>query len=113
MASINQVTLLGRVGQKPTTSTAASGVSIAKFSLATSRKVNNAEETQWHNIVCFSGAADFAGKYLNKGDQVVVIGEIKYNKYTDNKGIEKVLTSIIANNVQQASRKEQATNDLP
>jgi single-strand DNA-binding protein len=112
MASINQVTLLGRVGQAPTSSTSQGGTPVTKFSLATSRKVGDAEETQWHNIVCFNKAAEFAGKWLGKGDQVVVIGEIKYNKYTDSEGVTQRMTTIVASNVQLAFKKNEP-NDPP
>lgn len=109
MSSLNQVTLLGRVGGEPKTSTSGNGTSIARFSLATSRKYQDKEETQWHNIVCFSKAADFAGKYVHKGDCVVVIGEIKYEKFTNKDNKEVFVTSILATNIQLCSSKNKET----
>lgn len=121
MASINQVTLLGRVGQEPKVNTSASGVTVAKLSIATSRKYKDKEETQWHNVVVFNKAAEFAQKYIHKGDQVIAIGEIKYDKYTNDKGEEKFLTNIVASNIQLCSSVSKQdngghaaqSNDLP
>lgn len=118
MASINQVTLLGRVGQAPKVSTSQNGVVSARLTVATSRKVNNTEEVQWHNVVCFGKAAEFAKEWIHKGDLVVVLGEIKYSKYTNQKGEDMFVTSIMAGNIQLASKKlegntKQDDNDLP
>lgn len=121
MSSLNQVTLLGRVGGEPKTSTSGSGTSIARFSLATNRKYKDKKETQWHSIVCFDKASDFAGKYIHKGDCVMVIGEIKYERYTNKEGKEMFVTNILATNIQLCSSKNEeicekhtdAGDDLP
>lgn len=118
MSSINQVTLLGRVGQEPKVTTANNGTTIAKLTLATSRKYKDQEQTQWHNITVFNKAAEFAGKYIHKGDCVVVIGEIKYDKYTNEKGEERSVTNIVASNIQLCASKQdkscgQHTDDYP
>jgi single-stranded DNA-binding protein len=49
---------------------------------------------------------------------VVVLGEIKYSKYTNQKGEDRDVTSIMAGNIQLASKKlegnaKQDDNDLP
>lgn len=121
MASINQVTLLGRVGQEPKVNTSASGVTVAKLSIATSRKYKDKEETQWHNVVVFNKAAEFAQKYIHKGDQVIAIGELKTEKYTTDKGEERQSINIIASNIQLLSSANKQgngghaaqSNDLP
>lgn len=106
MSSINQVTLLGRVGQEPKVTTVSNGTTVAKLTLATSRKYKDQEQTQWHNITVFNKAAEFAGKYIHKGDCIVVIGEIKYDKYTTDKGEDRFVTNIIASNIQLCASKQ-------
>ena len=117
MSSVNQVTLLGRVGQEPKSNTAHSGTVVTKVTLATSRKYQDKEETQWHNIVVFGKAAEFAAKHIHKGDCIVVIGEIKYEKYTNKEGKEMFLTSIYASNIQLCAKANNnhscPANDLP
>lgn len=117
MSSINQVTLLGRVGQEPKVTTVSNGTTVAKLTLATSRKYKDQEQTQWHNITVFNKAAEFAGKYIHKGDCIVVIGEIKYDKYTTDKGEDRFVTNIIASNIQLCASKQDKScaqaNDYP
>jgi len=61
---INKVILVGNVGKDPEVKHLDKGVSVAKFSLATSetykkdnQKVTN---TEWHNIVAWRGLAEVA-----------------------------------------------------
>lgn len=111
MSSLNQVYLLGRIGQEPKVSTSSSGTTIANMSLATSRKYQDKEEVQWHSVTAFGKAAEFAQKYIHKGDCVLVIGEIKYSKFTNQKGEERFMTNILVSNIQLCSSK--AANNPP
>lgn len=112
MASYNKTTLLGRVGQDPKVNKSSKGTTIAKLSVATTEKINGAEETQWHDVVCFSSTADFVEKWVAKGDQVLVDGKLKYNKYDHEKGVTIKQAVIYANEVKIAAKKNEQ-NDLP
>jgi single-strand DNA-binding protein len=117
MASINQVTLLGRVGQAPQYSEPKQGLTVARFNLATTRKVNGQDETQWHRVTIFNKGADFVEKYVHKGDMVAVLGELKYSKYKKD-GVEMERAEILANNVQlvqttQSAQPKNEADDLP
>ncbi|MDQ1131652.1 single stranded DNA-binding protein [Pseudoxanthomonas winnipegensis] len=62
---------------------------------ATSR--NAPSGTAW----CSSAKlGEIAGEYLRKGSQVYVEGEIRYDKYTGQDGVEKYTTDIVANEMQ-------------
>ena len=76
MGNYNKIILMGRVGIEPKYNESATGVPVARFTLATSRKVNEREITQWHNIVCFKNSAKFVGSYVHKGDSILVEGEM-------------------------------------
>ena len=88
MLSMNQVTLVGRLGQDVEKQATASGVSVAKLSLATSFKRkdqygNQQEHTDWHRVILFGQNADNAARMLCKGSCVLIQGEIRYHKYQD------------------------------
>lgn len=110
MASINQVYLLGRVGQEPNYSEPNANLQVAKISIATSRKMKDKEVTQWHNVTCFNGAAKFIHNYVRKGDIISVIGEINYNTFKNKQGEEVRSTDIIAGNIQLIASKERKDN---
>ena len=110
MASINQVYLLGRIGQEPQYTEPNANLQVAKLSIATSRKNKDKEVTQWHNVVCFGNAAKFVQKYVHKGDIVSVIGEVNYNTYKNKQNEDVKTTDIIVNNIQLVAQKERKDN---
>lgn len=78
---MNRVTLLGNVGKDPEIFKTNQGVTIAKFSLATSKKINGEELTEWHNLKLFNKTAEVAEKYVSKGSKILVEGSIEYNSW--------------------------------
>lgn len=96
---VNKAILVGNVGGDPEVRTTASGAKVANFSLATSRKWKNKngeqqESTQWHKIVLWSALADLAEKYVKKGSQLYLEGEIEYRTYEDKEGQTRYITEI-------------------
>jgi len=98
---LNEVNLIGRVGQTPELRHSQAGNPIATLSLATSETWKNRagkkqERTEWHRIVCFNEAtAGFIAKYLVKGDLVFVRGQLQTRKWTDQAGVDKYTTEIV------------------
>ena len=102
---INKVILVGNLGNDPDTKYTQSGMAVTRISLATTsvrkdRDGNNQDRTEWHRVVFFGKLGEIAGEYLRKGSQVYVEGELRYDKYTGQDGIEKYTTDIVANEMQ-------------
>src|SRR3546814_711344 len=96
---INKAILVGNLGNDPETKYTQGGMAITKISLATTsvrkdRDGNSQENTQWHRVTFFGKLGEIAGEYLRKGSQVYVEGEIRYDKYTGQDGVEKYFTEI-------------------
>lgn len=107
----NKVTLIGNLGKDPDIRRLENGTPVANFSIATteSYKDTNGEWkdlTEWHNIVVWRGAAEYAEKYLKKGCKVFIEGKITTRKYTDKDGIERYTTEIVANICKSLEKKE-------
>lgn len=99
MADINQVTLVGRLGQNPELKTLPSGESVVQISMATGKKWkdkegNQRDETQWHNVSFFGRPAEVIAQYVSKGDMLGVTGEITYRKVEKNDGTTAYYTTI-------------------
>lgn len=104
--------LAGNVGNDPETATTFGGTTITTFSLATSRPrrvdgktVKDAngyteQDTEWHRVKCFNGKAETVRDHCAKGMKVAVTGRIHYTKWTDQQGVERYGTEIIADDVQ-------------
>ncbi|XP_071877260.1 mitochondrial single stranded DNA-binding protein [Bombus fervidus] len=102
--TINQVTLLGRVGgdaQKRGNEEHP----VVIFSLATHsnyRYMNGdfVQRTEWHRICVFKPSLrDNVLNYLKKGQRIYVSGKITYGEFKDEDGNTKSSTSIIADDV--------------
>ena len=90
MASFNQITLLGNVGNLEV-KTFSNGGKIVEASLATGkrwkdRNGNQHEETQWHRLVISGALADTAERYVHKGDSLFVQGEMTYRQWESREG---------------------------
>lgn len=102
---INKAILVGNLGNDPETKYTQGGMAITKISLATTsvrkdKDGNMQENTQWHRVTFFGKLGEIAGEYLRKGSQVYVEGEIRYDKFTGQDGVEKFFTEIVANEMQ-------------
>jgi single-strand DNA-binding protein len=102
---INKVILVGNLGNDPETKYTQAGMAITRISLATTsvrkdRDGNQQERTEWHRVVFFGKLGEIAGEYLRKGSSVYVEGELRYDKYTGQDGVEKYTTDIVANEMQ-------------
>lgn len=103
---INKVILVGNVGRDPEMQSTPSGQSVAKFSVATSRKWKSRdgerkEETQWHNCVAWGRTAEVIAQYVTKGKQLYVEGRMQTNSWEDREtGKKQYRTEVIVENFQ-------------
>lgn len=100
----NKVTLIGHLGMDPEVKQTEGGHKLAKMSIATNESYKNSKgekvtETQWHNLIAWGKTADFIGKYLQKGNEVVVEGKLINRNYTDKSGVKKYITEIQINDL--------------
>ena len=106
MASINKVILVGNLGRDPEIRYTPSNSAITNISIATTDRYKDKatgeqkEITEWHRVVFFNRLAEIAGEYLKKGSSVYVEGRLQTRKWTDQSGVEKYTTEIIADQLQ-------------
>lgn len=106
---MNEVFLLGNLGNDAELRVTAGGKSVLKFSLATSEKWTDAkgekqEKTQWHRCVFWNDRGEKLAQYLTKGTKLVVRGSIDYGSY-DKDGTKVYTTDIKVRNVEFAGGK--------
>ena len=105
MASVNQVTIVGNLGNDPEMRYMPSGDAIATISVATTNRWKDKntgetkEETEWHRITFFGRLGEIVGQYLKKGSSVFVQGRLKTEKYQKD-GVDHYATKIIADTMQ-------------
>ena len=96
---MNKVFIVGRLTKLPEARTTSTGVSVTTFSVAVTRRMNR-EETDFLNIVTWRGLAENCAKYLVKGQEVAVVGEIRTRSYEAKDGTRRYVTEIQADDVE-------------
>jgi len=79
---INSVTLVGRAGTNPETRYFESGSVVTKVNLAVRRPGKN-QDPDWFPVEAWGKQAEVLANYVTKGDQVGVIGELRFDTWTD------------------------------
>lgn len=98
---LNKVFLIGNVGVEPEIRDLPNGSSVANFSLATTdywkdKSGERQSKTEWHRIKVYQeNLIKLVKSYISKGSKIYVEGTIKYRKYTDQEGKEKISTEIV------------------
>lgn len=105
-----QITLIGNLGNDPDLRHTAGGVPVASFSLAVSRKWTKdgqeQEKTTWFRVSVWNEQANAVHKYLSKGRQVMVVGEIEEPRvFTDKSGNARASLEVKAQNVKFLGQK--------
>ncbi|XP_011878136.1 PREDICTED: single-stranded DNA-binding protein, mitochondrial [Vollenhovia emeryi] len=102
--SVNNVTLLGRVGADPQ-KRGSDERPVVIFSLATHTNYKYEagefmQRTDWHKICVFKPTLrDTAYKYLKKGQRAMINGRISYSEFKDTAGNVSYSTAIIADEI--------------
>lgn len=95
MININQAVVAGHVTKDAEIAYTKTGKPVTTFTVATNKVINDQQETaQFHRIVCWVNAEDYAG--LIKGDFVTVVGEMRTRSYMDKEKVKRWVTEIIA-----------------
>lgn len=115
MSSVNKVILIGNLGGDPETR-AVGDTSVATFSVATSRKWKGKdgemhEKTNWHRVNAWGKLGELCQRYLSKGRQAYIEGEIEYGKY-EKDGVTMYTTDIRASEVRFLGSASGASHDV-
>lgn len=112
---INRVTLLGNLGADPELKTLDSDKVVCSLRVATNKTWikdgEKKERTEWHRVSVFGPQAEPCSKYLKKGRQVYVEGELVYGKY-EKEGVTHYTTDIVANLVKFLGESKNSSDDV-
>lgn len=98
---LNRVVLVGNLTRDPQFSKTASGISVARFTVAVNRRFGNNEGADFISCVAWRQSADFISQYAKKGSTVAVEGRITTGSYDDKTTGKKVYTTdVTCDNVQ-------------
>jgi single-strand DNA-binding protein len=90
MAGWSQTIIVGNVGRDVAFRYTQSGIPVADFSVAVTRRTgsgeNRTEKTTWVRVTCWRQLAEIANQYVRKGTQIMVVGTVETSAYLDKAG---------------------------
>lgn len=114
---INKVILVGNLGNDPETRSFPDGSTVTNVSIATSESWRDRQtgqmqdRTEWHRVVLRDRGnyrlGQIAAQYLRKGAKIYVEGRLQTRKWTDNQGVDRYTTEIIANEMQMLDGRQE------
>ena len=113
---MNKAILIGNLTKDPEMSTTTNGINVTRFSIAVSRKYENANgerETDFINCVAWRGLAENIYKYLKKGKKCCVVGSIQTRSYEAEDGSKRHLTEIVCEDCEFLSPADKLNQDNP
>ncbi len=109
--------LIGNLGNNPELRSTSDGTPVTSFSLATSRKHKDGEETTWFQVTTFGKQAESCSQYLTKGAKVLIECRLS----PDEKGNPKVYErkdgtwgasyDVIAQNVKFMNTRQESADE--
>ena len=100
-----QTTIVGNLGGDPEMRNLEDGTPVTTFSVATNRRWTDGqtgekrEKTTWFRVTAWRRQAEVCNDFLEKGRQVMVIGEISASAWIDEKGEARSSLELTARNV--------------
>lgn len=99
---LNKSVIMGRLTRDPELRRTNSGTPVCSVGLAVERDFKRQEgerETDFIDIVAWSGTAEFISKYFTKGKMMIVEGRLQSREYTDKNGNNRRAVEIVAGSV--------------
>jgi len=105
---MNQVRLVGNIGNQPELKATQTGFQILQFNLAVSEKYKEEIKTTWFSVKALGKTTEALVGNLQRGMRVDVTGKLEVEKWTDKEGNKKERTVVIAFMVNPVIRAPQA-----
>jgi single-strand DNA-binding protein len=85
-AGFNQITILGRLGNDPTTRDTHTETTVTHFDVAVDESYKNkvgekVEKVVWFRCEAWNGRGKAIGQYMGKGNRVLINGRIEFRSY--------------------------------
>ena len=106
---LNQVSIIGRAVKDVELRTTQNGKNIATISVASNAQ---GERTNFFDVIVFDKLAEIASKYVKKGKQIAVSGNLQQRSWEDKSGNKRYTVEIIGRTMQLLGKNESQSNDV-
>ncbi len=108
---INNAVIMGRLTADPELKHTPQGIAVTRFTVAVDRAYQKDKEerkTDFIDVVCWRGTAEFVTRYFRKGSMIAVTGSIQTGSY-EKDGIRRRTFEIVAEKVSFCGGKKAET----
>ena len=111
--------IIGNLGRDPEMRYTTEGKPVTSFSVATSRKFGDKDETTWFRVSVWGNQAETCNQYLHKGSKVLVEGALKADAqgnprtYERKDGTWGASYDVTADAVKFLSGKDEPADEVP
>ena len=95
---MNKVILMGRLTKDIEMRQTPNGVSLARFSIAVTRRFKNSNgeyDADFINCIAWRKTGEFIARYFQKGSMIAVVGSIQTRSWDGNDGKKQYATEVI------------------
>lgn len=98
--NVNEVTLIGRLTEKPEVKATTGGSHVSTFTVATNRvwkdkEGEKQESTEFTRVVAWGRQAETIAQYFVKGQEIYVRGRLQTRKWEDKDGNTRYTTEVV------------------
>lgn len=107
---VNEVRLIGNVGNDPELKYLPNNIALARISVATNESYKDSKgdwqtKTEWHTVTMWRQLAERAEKQIKKGQTIYVEAKLTHEKYQKD-GKDVYVTNIVAKTFRVLDKKE-------
>ena len=111
---MNKVELIGRLTHDVEMRQTPNGVSLARFSIAVTRRFKNSNgeyDADFINCVAWRQTGEFIAKHFQKSGMIAVVGSIQSRSWDGNDGKKQYATEVVVDEVYFTGAKKQNNNN--
>ena len=111
---MNKVELIGRLTHDVEMRQTPNGVSLARFSIAVTRRFKNSNgeyDADFINCVAWRQTGEFIAKHFQKDGMIAVVGSIQSRSWDGNDGKKQYATEVVVDEVYFTGAKKQNNNN--
>ena len=114
---MNKVILIGRITMDPELIRTPTDIPVVQFSIAVNRNYQNKNgerQADFINCVAWRNQAENLARYIRKGGQICVEGNLQTRTYDDQGGVRRYITEVICDQITflEPKKNDQGYNDF-
>ena len=109
---MNKVILMGRLTKDIEMRQTPNGVSLARFSIAVTRRFKNSNgeyDADFINCIAWRKTGEFIARYFQKGSMIAVVGSIQSRSWDGNDGKKQYATEVIVDEAYFTGSKSESS----